>query len=252
MRQLEEHVGSCEFCRNALAERKAALQKMLGVTSPPAIAAISPEALQNDVLAEAFQALQNQAPAEPAVSEATAKKQAISQIKQAVRTTKDRAAETTRGSLIKPLLYTLALAIVLTGMSYAVKSGSAFGPRATDRVELQPVADSTTVGKPITNATTSLTKALNVGKALGNYIAPTEALIDVDTSTPEPKITTSSRADVEKAIAPIRPTHRRLTASRRTKRIQTRRPNHRPTVQLAKDTVQIYDGRGKVVTENQG
>ncbi|PMU85968.1 hypothetical protein, partial [Pseudomonas sp. GW704-F5] len=43
MRQLEEHVATCEGCKEALAERKRALQRMLGTETPIAVAAIDPE-----------------------------------------------------------------------------------------------------------------------------------------------------------------------------------------------------------------
>ena len=251
MRQLEEHVSTCEFCRAQLSERKQALQKMLGVTSPAPMAAVSPEAFSNEALAAAMKKSNVEVASEPAATEQAVKNQAISQIKSAVRKTKATAAETTKGSMKKPLIYCGLLIAVLSGMSYMTRSGMILGPRALDRVSLKPVVD--LPNKPLNEITTNFAE---IGRTLGEAIAPTEAMLTVieptDTAKVDDTATDNTSTDDTAEAAAITPIKKHHKTKHKTKVAKTRKAHRRHAAPLAADTVQIYDGNGKAVNENEG
>ena len=263
MRQLEEHISTCEGCKNALTERKVALQKMLGAESPAPVAAIGIET--------SIPVTQESAATEATNRELKAK--AADQIRAAIRESKATATKADRGTFTKPLIYSALLAMTLLGMSYVSRT---IGSRGIKMLAPRPISKPIASTPKIPSMQPLIEKS---GQSLGTSILP---LADAISSTPQPNSadTTSSSAQPEsvepaattlpKVTAKVsktapsaspkpitirtriiaQPVHKVRTIARKVHRTIKPKANRSPKLPIAKDTVTIYDTTGKPVTDN--
>ncbi len=203
--QLEAHVAKCPECKQNLAERRAVLQAMLSPTETPAQEVSTPKAKFD--LAELIKSkLQKKQPVHAAVETSTGKPTVFT----------------------KPAMYSLALGVVLIGMSYASKNmGSLLGPK---------VAESQTV-KTKDPAPQTIVKT---------------APIPTKTVAPTPKVTPKPVADAsdlpvtppkaepapEVKPAPAQPKNTRIRDERTSKRRHKRKSHKAP--RPASDTIRVY------------
>lgn len=236
MRQLEEHVATCDGCKEALAERKKALQRMLGTERPIAMAAIDPE----------IAIPVTQRATTPATEKST-RTQAADQIRAALQDTKTKAVATPKGSFTKPLIYAAALAVTLIGMGYMTRTGNGLlGPKvtATTTKTTNAPAIRTVVPPTPKPAVTAPTAPRIDVEPIGHTIGSNAATIaDTAIETPtEPAVI--EKPIVRKTIKP-RATHRKPSAKK------MRRSVKRPAAtKLPAGEIRIFEPTGKPVTEN--
>jgi hypothetical protein len=170
--QLEAHIAKCPDCKQNLAERRAVLQAMLPTAEPAPQE--TPQDAPNKVkfdLAEFIKSkIQSKQPVQAAVQTASPK----------------------ASNLTKPALYSIALGIVLIGMSYMSKNvGSILGPTAAKPVEAPSTAANThpappsapkpIAAKPIDKTASKVTAEPAITKTPGD-VAPTPKRTSIKTA----------------------------------------------------------------------
>ncbi|HVT11899.1 MAG TPA: zf-HC2 domain-containing protein [Fimbriimonadaceae bacterium] len=128
LEQLEAHITKCPDCKQSLAERRAALQAMLSLGKDEQPATPKGSGRPKFDLATFIKSkIQAKQPVQAAVQTGGAKP----------------------SNFTKPALYSLALGVVLIGMSYVSKNlGSVFGPTAAETASKQATPPKTESPKP--------------------------------------------------------------------------------------------------------
>lgn len=165
IRQLEAHIGGCPECKAHLAERKRALQQMLGgkpmravvevpESAEPVRPKVTPDAKWAEALAAAGAAGTSTETPAPRKKAKPAKEPAPAPAPKTIAKTD----VVKSGSFTKPLAYALGLAGVLVGMSAFSRSGfDLLGPKASKSMTSKPEAVTPVVTPTVTTPTTNPT-----------------------------------------------------------------------------------------------
>lgn len=240
MEQLEDHIAGCPDCKQTLAEKRASLQAMLGLGSEPVIAA------EVEVRAKPLTGW--------------LKTKALEQFKQA------EPAKTPSGApsaaKFKTGAYSVALAVVLVGMSYLSKNPnvvmggkaidmapSATPPRTAVTTTLTPTTQSTQQSTP--PKTLDLTPEKPVEQP-STGVPRAEALASLADATTEEKPTvTEPEHPAPKPAVTVRRTAPKPRAKRRAvqppKKVAKPAPKPAPKASSG-NSIRVYDADGKPIS----
>ncbi len=222
LRQLEAHIAECDDCQMLLQQRRQALMAMItppksAKPAPTAVVEVEEESIADKPLVDAIRAIA-----------AENKKPKI----------KPLPARSPWEEMKKPLIYSLALAIVLVGMSIAAKS---FGPK------VEPAGSSTTPG-PISTAPTEA------------IATPPVTAAPKAEPTPPKNPAPAQHAAATVKTPPAKPIHKVVSTSgskpmhvvRRAapKRI-ARRAHPAPAHHASRSGIRIYDPSGAPLAKNR-
>lgn len=269
--ELEKHIAECEHCQEIVAQKKAMLQAMMRLQdAKPAKAVIQ---IAEEEEEEEPETVVEEAPKAKAKEKAKPSRQSLSQklierIAEAHETQSSKA-ETVREPADKkkifgkPLVYSVALAALMVGMSYVMKDPTRlFGDRVLSSeataapAAVAPIADASATDAPEASQEVLDSAAESIGTALGDAIAAASATAKLPepaaeeqtpASTPENANTAPANAEPAKTEpastqpANTQPTKKPAASAPR------RQPNRTQPRTSSSSGIRVYDKDGNPI-----